>query len=591
MKSFFKSVFANMLGCLFSFLIISIVIILIIVGSVSSITSEKEVKVEPNTILHLNFDHTILERGTKNPLHQMNFFEMRNVKSLGLNEIVRAIEFAATDKNISAVFIEPLMLNSSWAYTQEIKDALEKFKESGKPIITHTEIMTQNAYFLTQISDKIFLNPHGYFDLRGLASQTFFFKGTLSKLEIENQIIRHGKYKSAIETFTNDKMSPENREQIQVLVNSIWNLFLNSTSKNRNIPVDSINSWANNLSIRTATDAYRFGLVDSLIYKDEVLEYLKNIIKSDETIDDLPKITLAQYVKVANLKSQKVHENEIAVIYAVGEIIDGKGSETTIGSDRIASSLRKARLDEDIKAVVLRVNSPGGSAIASETIWREVELTRKSKPIVVSMGEFAASGGYYIAASASKIIAQPNTITGSIGVFGLMFNFNNFFKNKLGVTTDLVKTNSYSDMPNLTRPLSPFELNVLQNQVENIYDTFVQRVAKGRNMTVEQVDSIAQGRVWSGIDAKKIGLVDEIGGLTHAIQAAAKLANIKDYRITELPEQKELMEQLMSDFMTVQVKNIIQNNFLYQFEFLAPLKEIQSKDPFMTRLPYNITIE
>lgn len=591
MKNFFKLVFANMLGCLFSFVIFLLIIIFIVVGSISNLSKEKDIKVESNSVLAIDLDHAILERGSKNPFQQLDYSQMRNTKSLGLNEITRAIEYAATDDNISAIYIEPGLINTSWASIEEIRNSLIRFKESGKPIITYSEIFTQKAYYLTQISDKIYINPEGYFDLRGLSSQLVFFKGALSKLDIQAQIIRHGKFKSAVEPFTNDKMSPENKEQYQDMLNSLWNLYVNSTSKNRNISVDSINKWADNISVRTSADALRFGLVDGIMYKDEVLDYLKSLTKTEKNIDNLPAVKLTQYAKSPNIKTQKYNSDQIAVIYAVGEIRSGQGSETIIGSERIASSLRSARINKNIKAVVLRVNSPGGSALASEVIWREVELLKKEKPIVVSMSDLAASGGYYIACGANKIFAQPNTLTGSIGVFGMMFNLGNFFKNKLGVTTDIVQTNKYADMPNLTRQLTPFELNILQMQVEKIYDTFIQRVADGRNMSIENVEKIAQGRVWSGIDAKNIGLVDELGGLNDAIKAAAELAELKEYYIVELPEQKEFVDQLISDLMGNQINNFIKNRYFKQYEFLFYLEDTNNKDPFMTRLPFDVSID
>lgn len=591
MKNFFKLVLANMLGCLFSSVIFLLIIIFIIVGSISNLSKEKEVKVETNSILTMSLDHSILERGTKNPFQQLDYSQMRNTRSLGLNEITKAIEFAATDDNISAIYIEPGFLNISWASLEEIKNSLIIFKESGKPIITYSEIFTQKAYYLTQISDKIYINPEGYFDLRGLSSQLIFFKGALSKLDIQAQIIRHGKFKSAVEPFTNDKMSPENKEQYQEMLNSLWSLFVNSTSKYRDIPEDSINKWADNISIRTAADAQKFGLIDGIMYKDEVLEALKTLIKTDKPIDKLPAVKLTNYAKSPIVNNQKHSSDKIAVIYAVGEIRGGQGSETVIGSERIASSIRSARLDKNIKAVVLRVNSPGGSALASEVIWREIELLKAEKPVVVSMGDLAASGGYYIACGANKIYAQPNTLTGSIGVFGMMFNFGDFFKNKLGVTTDIVQTNKYADMPNLSRQLTPFELNILQMQVEKIYDTFVQRVADGRNISIEDVDKIAQGRVWSGIEAKKIGLVDELGGLNDAIKAAAELAELKEFFIVELPEQKEFVDQLVSDLMGNQINNFIKSKYLKQYEFLFQIEDANNKDPFMTRLPFNVSID
>jgi len=592
MGNFFKTVFATMLGCMFSFILIFIVLLVIMFGSLSFSGKEKEVALKPKTILHITFDHPVTERGSNNPFGDIDFMSMKPTKSLGLNEIIAGIDAAAKEERITAIFLEPsLMFDMGFASIEEIRNALIRFKESGKPVIAYSEIYSQKAYYLATVADKIYMNPKGVFDFRGLASQLYFLKGTLSKLDIQAQIIRHGKFKSAVEPFTLDKMSDENREQYTDFLMSIWNHYLETISAARGWDIATLNNIADSVLIRNPEDALKYGFVDELMYKDKVLELLKTSSGTDAPIHSLESISLTKWAKSTNVSSKKISKDKIAVIYAVGEIHSGEGDDQTIGSERISRNIRQARLDDNVKAIVLRVNSPGGSALASEVIWKEVQLAATVKPVVVSMGDLAASGGYYIAASASKIVAQPNTITGSIGVFGVIMNMENFFKNKLGVTFDVVKTNKYADMMTMTRALTPFELNVIQQSVEEIYDTFLERVAKGRNMSIEEVDKIAQGRIWSGIDAKANGLVDEIGGLDDAIKIAAKMANLETYSILELPKQKEFLEEFLNDMMGQKLMLRLAEKYLGQFPFLKSLEDAKDNDPFMTRMEFDMIIQ
>jgi len=592
MKNFFKTVFATMLGCLFSFILLFVILMVFVIGSLSFSGKEKQVELKPKTILHLTFDHPVLERGTNNPFKELDFVSMKPSKALGLNEIVDAIDAAASEEKIAAIFIEPsLMMDMGFATIEEIRNALLRFKESGKPVIAYSEVYSQKAFYLVSVADKIYMNPKGMFDFRGLASELFFLKGTLSMLDIQAQIIRHGKYKSAVEPFTNDKMSPENREQYTAFLNSIWNYYIAQVSAVRGISIENLNNIADSLLVRNADDALKYGFVDELVYKDRALDILKVQTASDKDINELESVTLQQYAKSVGLENKSVEKDYIAVIYAVGEINTGEGDDESIGSERISRTIRKARLDDDVKAIVLRVNSPGGSALASEVIWKEIQLTAQVKPVVVSMGDLAASGGYYIACAATKIVAQPNTITGSIGVFGVIFNMSDFFKNKMGVTFDVVKTNQHADMMTMTRPLSAFELSVIQQSVEEIYDTFIERVATGRNLSIEQVDSIAQGRIWSGLDAKKIGLIDETGGLNDAIRIAAELAGLETYSILELPKQKDFIEELLSEMMGNQMMGYFMNRIVKAYPFLRSAESVKNTDPFMTRIEYDIVIQ
>jgi protease IV len=592
MKNFFKTVFATMLGCFFSFIVIFIILMVFLISSISFSGKEKEVKLKANTILHLTFDHPILERGSKNPFREIDFATMKPSRALGLNQIVSTIEAAASDPNISAIFLEPaLMVEHGFATIEEIRNSLIRFKESGKPVIVYSEMFSQKSYYLATAGDKIYMNPKGMFDFRGLASQLFFMKGTLQKLDIEAQIIRHGKYKSAVEPFTLDRMSDENREQYSAFLNSIWNYYLQNVSDARAIQIETLNQVADSLMVRKPEDAMTIGFVDGLMYKDQVLELLKSESGSVKPANDLESITLASYAGSQKIHEKKLRKDKIAVIYAVGDIGSGQGSEDAIGSEKISRTIRLARNDDQVKAIVLRVNSPGGSALASEVIWKEVQLTSAVKPVVVSMGDVAASGGYYIACPATKIVAQPNTVTGSIGVFGVMLNMGEFFKNKMGITFDVVKTNNYADMFTMVRPLSVFELKVLQSQIEDIYDTFVKRVAEGRNMSVEDIEKISQGRIWSGIEAKNAGLVDELGGLNDAIRLASELAGIKEYSILELPRQKEFFEEFLSDLMGRRLSDVYMKRLLQLYPFINSIEPVQSRDPFMTRMEFDFQIE
>lgn len=592
MKNFFKTVFATMTGCFFSFVLIFVILMIIVFSSLSFSGKDKEVVLKPKTILHLTFDHPILERGTKNPFRDVDLVSMKPSRALGLNEIVSAIDAAANDDKIAAIFMEPtLMVELGFASIEEIRNALLRFMESGKPMIAYSEVFSQKSFYLASVADKIYLNPQGVFDFRGISAQLFFLKGTLSKLEIEPQIIRHGKYKSAVEPLTLDRMSDENREQYTAFIKSVWNYYLQNISKSRHINVETLNMIADSLKIQSAEDAVEYGLVDELAYKDRILDILKVQTESDNASNELESVSLLKYAKSAGIKNQTFGKDEIAVIYAVGDIGAGEGNDESIGSEKISRTIRQARFDEDVKAIVLRINSSGGSALASEVIWKEVQLAAAIKPLVVSMGDVAASGGYYIASSASKIIAQPNTVTGSIGVFGVMLNMGEFLKNKLGVTVDVVKTNNHSDMYTMVRPLTTVELSYIQKGVEDIYDTFIQRVADGRDMSVSDVEKIAEGRIWSGIDALNIGLVDELGGLNDAIRIAAELAGLESYAILELPRQKEFMEEFLSDFMGQRLMTYFSERFFKTYPFLRSMDPVNSKDPFMTRMEFDIVLE
>lgn len=589
MKQFFKFMFASMLGFILSWVALFFLIIIITVSIVAG-TTDKTVKVSDRSILEISLNNEIVERAGKNPIENFDFSSMKSSKSLGLYDITTAIKGAAKDDKIKGIYLNLSDIQSGIASLEEIRNALIEFKESGKFIISYGETYSQKAYYLATVADKIYLNPEGGIDLKGLNASIMFFKGTLAKLEIEPQIIRHGKFKSAIEPYILDKMSPENREQTMRYMGSIWNDMVKKMSESRKISESEINAAADNLLLQFPDEALKLKYVDGLIYKDELLDIFKTKVEA-EKIDDLKFVKLESYLNSDGAKASTAKtKDKIAVVYAVGEIAGGEGSDKSIGSERISREIRNARLDENIKAVVLRVNSPGGSALASEVILREVILTKKVKPIVVSMGDVAASGGYYIACHADAIVAQPNTITGSIGVFGMMPNLQKLVNNKLGITIDQVKTNTHADYMNLFRPMDEFEYQSILRSIERIYDVFIGHVAEGRGVPKEYVDSIGQGRVWSGVDAKNLKLVDEIGGLDKAIEIAAKKANLEEYRIQFLPLQKEFFEQLMEETQMAQV-TLLQEELGEFYEYYMFLKRTTTDRGIQARLPYLIHID
>ncbi len=588
MKQFFKYVLATVTGMVITFFLVVLLFVVVIAGLVASASSEKEVTVKPNSVLHMKFTMPISERTPNNPFKNFNFSSFSDGKQIGLNHILENIQKAKTDDAIKGIYMDMSVVPAGIATVEEIRNALIDFKKSGKFIVSYSEVYSQGAYYLASVADKIYLNPQGNLDWKGLSARIMFFKGTLEKLDIDAQIFRHGKFKSAIEPFDLDKMSPANRMQTMTYVNAIWNHILMGVSKSRNVSTEELDQLAEHLSIRKPSDALNYKLVDGLKYKDEVIEELQNrlALKQKEKVQY---VEFAEYIN-SDKKAKKLGKEKIAIIYAVGSIESGNGDDETIGSDYISKTIREARTDSSIKAIVLRINSPGGSAIASDVIWREVKLAQKVKPVIVSMGDVAASGGYYIACAADVIVAQPNTITGSIGVFGLLPNMQKFFKNKLGITIDTANTNKHADIGGTYRPVTAEEGVFIQQSVENIYDVFIEKVAEGRKKTKEQIDSIGQGRVWSGIDAKQIGLVDELGGINDAIKIAAKKAKLDKYKIIELPKQKDLLEELLKDFGQGVETKILKHELGANYDYYQHAKQIGTVQSIQARMPYELVI-
>lgn len=588
MKDFFKMFLAALLAMIVMPLLMGFIFMIFAMSMLSS--GSKTPVIASESVLKLDFNNIMIEERTAdNPFENYmipGFGSDRN--TVGLNTIISAIKHAKEDNNIKGIYLDFSAVGSPFASLEEIRNQLLDFKESGKFIYCYSDGLTQKSYYLATVADKIYLHPQGLLDIRGLASEVVFYKKLFDKLDIDMQIVRHGTYKSAVEPFMLDKMSEANKEQIQVYLGSMWNHIVNNISKSRSITVSEINAVCDSLLMyRNNSLALSRGLVDSLIFKDQFLGVVRSTLELDST-KDINFVSLKDYKKV--ISTSKTQKDKIAVIYAQGDIIDGKGGNKSIGSST-AEEIAKARKDKNVKAIVFRVNSGGGSALASESIWREVELAQQQKPVVVSMGDYAASGGYYIACAADYIVAQPTTITGSIGVFGVIPNFGKMFANKLGITIDRVKTNSHADAISTTRAMTDYERAVMQQYVENTYSVFTQRVADGRNLSKSYVDSIGQGRVWSGVDALKLNLVDTLGGIDVAIKKAAQLAELSDYMLIERPIMKDFFQELTESLMNSKVESKIEKSGLGQmhsyFRFMESALEL---DGIQARMPYFIEI-
>lgn len=543
-RKFWRVVFGSMLGFFFSMILVSILYMVMLISMIGTLASasKETTTIKNNSVLQLNLNQSVAERVIETPFDKFNTYNAQ----IGLNDILACIKNAATDPKIKGIYLNSATVGASPASVKEIHDALLEFKKYGKFIYAYSDVLAQNGYYLASVADKIILNPAGSLDFKGYAFQVMFYKGLIDKLDVDVQILRHGQFKSAVEPYMLDKMSEANREQLTVLSNSLWKVFVDDISAARKIPADSLNAIAENLLCATPEDALRLKMVDQLGYPGDMEKLLKSKLNVGED-DDINFVSISKYKKsiIENTKAAA----KIAVVYAVGEISDGKGDNSRgIYSESFIKEFKKAYKDNDVKAIVLRINSPGGSALASENIWREIENAKKAGKIVVtSMGDYAASGGYYIACNSNYIIAQPNTLTGSIGVFGMIPSFQNLLKNKLGITVDVVKTNQHADYGTGLRPLDGTEMATIQNSIEQIYSTFTKRVADGRKMTVAQVDSIGQGRVWAGVDALNLGLVDKLGNIDDAIAKAAELAKISNYSIVYYPKQKDWFTLLFSN--------------------------------------------
>lgn len=586
---FLGNVLAVIVG-LFIFSIISVLIFFGIVGMIAA-SSDKEVKLEDNTILHLNLNGRMLvERTSEDDLKFGSFLNPfgRDINA-GLVNLKKAIAEAKSNDNIKGIYLNTGLIMAGQANLLELRESLLDFKESGKFIVAYDEAYSEGGYFLASVADEIYLNPLGGIDFNGFASESIFLKGFFEKVGIKPEVFRVGEFKSAVEPFILDKMSPENRLQTQYFLDDINNQAIDLIAVSRNISKDSLAKINSQMLVRKPKDAVTYGLATELKYEDEVHSILKSKLglEEDDQITTINATDLGSLAKSKNITSK----NRIAVILAEGEIVDGD-IEGAISSEKFAKEIRKARKDDNIKAIVLRVNSPGGSILASEVIWREMSEAKKAKPLIVSMGEVAASGGYYISAPADTIVAQPNTITGSIGIFGLWFNVQELINDKLGVTTDVVSTGELSDFMNMARPLTEVERTIIQSGVEDGYETFISRVAEGRGMNPDSVKKVASGRVWTGTQAKERGLVDVLGGLNTAIQIAAdKLDAGEDYRVVYFPEKKPWFEEFMSSFTDKVQARILQTQLGDQYPLYQKIQKLKHYQGVQVRMPQDMTIK
>ena len=589
---FFKMVLAVVVGMFAGgvlFFVVMIALVAAAIGSSEGMNSQKTVSVSENTVLRMDLSHTIKEQN-KNEDFNFTSGKFKITENLGLQNIVRTIEKAKTDDKIKGIYLPLSSMPNGFATTDVIRRSLIDFKESGKFIVAYGEYASQKAYYLASVADKIYINPEGIVEIRGIGTQLTFFKKMLDKLEAEVQVFKVGTFKSAIEPFIREDVSEPNRKQLEYLLGGIKEDFINNISKSRGITPAHLENSINELKITSAEKAVELGLIDAAYYADEVIADLAERLSIEEGAE-IEFIDMNKYGSAIKTETP-LTKNMVAVVYAEGDIVSDK-AEDKLSSEEFAEIIRKLRLNEDVKAIVLRVNSPGGSALASEVIWRELELAKKDKKLIVSMGNLAASGGYYISCGADYIFAEENTITGSIGVFGLVPNFETFLKNKIGVTFDEVNLNTHASMNGVTNKFDALEHQVIQNGVERVYNTFTKRVAEGRNMHQDSVKVYAEGRVWTGEQALKIGLVDKIGDLDDAIAYAVELSEVDDYRLKEFPKKKELMEQLMGDFGFEAIKmKLLKAELGSEYKYYQQVKNIKANfNTIQMRMPFDIEVK
>lgn len=580
MLQFLKYVFATLVG-MFLFFVIGI---LILVGIAASAGTEEPAKLEANSVLKLDLNYDIPEKTVDNPFAALSIGNMKPKKAIGLTEILESIKKAKTDDNVKGIYLELGLNDNGYATLQAIRNALIDFRKSGKFVYGYGEILSQKAYYLATAADKIYLNPNGGMELKGFGREIMYYKGLFEKLGIEVQDFHCGAYKSAIEPFVRDNMSEPNRQQLTHLYNGVYSQFLSDIATARKIDTATLNTIINELQAETPQADKDLNLVDDVLYFDQVVDVMKSKVGVDKK-KDLTLVELGKYTTTIEKKLEG--DNKIAVVYAEGEIVDGEGKDGQIGGDDYAKLIAKLRKDENVKAIVLRINSPGGSALASDIMWRELILAKKEKPLVISFGDVAASGGYYMACMGDRIFAQPNTITGSIGVFGLLPNAGKMLKDKLGITTDEVEITKHGVLGGITKPLDAEESAMAQRNVEKTYREFKERVAQGRNKDTAYIETIAQGRVWTGTQGLANGLVDEIGGLDEAIAFAAKKANLKDYRTKAYPEEKSFSDKLADSFGDAKT-NMIKEELGKEYEVYKTVQWLKTTKGVQMRMVYDL---
>jgi protease IV len=579
---FLKNFLSSCLGALMAF----ILVIVIGIALIAALASDREVEIADNSVLILNLETPITELEVDDPLAEA--FPGASEQNIGLIQLKQAIAHAKDDAKIKGIYLTTSSLHTGFSSVKEIREALLDFRKSGKWVISYTNSYSEGAYYLATVSDKIYLNPEGDLEFNGLASEAIFFKKMLDKLEIKPEVFRVGEFKSAVEPFLLEKMSDPNRMQITSLINTIYSEVLADISAARKIPKDKLKEISDKMVVRKPELAVSTGLIDSLYYEDQVKEEMRHRLglKKDKPI---PVVKYGKYRK--SFTMSKTSKNEIAVIVADGTILEGESSEGTVGSTTMSDAIRKARTNEKVKAIVLRINSPGGSFPASDQMWRELKLAAEQKPLIASMSDVAASGGYYIAMACDTIVAQPTTITGSIGIFSVLFDMSGFLNNKIGVTSEEIKTGEAGDMYTMSRPLSDMEKEIWQNRTNDIYDTFTKKAAMGRKMTQEDIKKIASGRVWTGSQGKDNGLVDILGDYQAAIDVAAKAAKVgDDYKLKYYPRQKTFLERLTGDVEQKARVAMLKNELGIYYPWLKEWEHVKEYRGVQARMPWELTI-
>lgn len=592
MKDFIKSVLATMVGIFGFFIVMGVLTMMSIIGMVASSSAAQNV--EENSVFVLNLSGTISDQGTDNPL---SLFTGDDSQSTGLNNILSAIKKAKTNDDIKGIYIEAGALITNYATLQEIRNALADFRKSGKWIVAYGDYYTQGAYYVASVANKVYINPKGIVDWHGIGAQTMFYKDFMAKFGVKCEVVKVGTFKSATETFTEEEMSDANRLQTQTFINGTWQNICTAVSKSRGISIDSLNSYADSyLALQSTEMLMKAKMVDGMMYSDKVKDAVKKMMKLEKD-DDIAQLTLSDML---NVKDEKVDGDKIAIYYASGDIVQDPKAATMFGNNdyiasrKVCKDLEDLMNDDDVKAVVVRINSGGGDAYASEQMWHQMSELRKVKPVVVSMGDYAASGAYYMSAPASWIVAQPNTLTGSIGIFAVIPDFSGLVTTKLGVRFDEVKTNRHSTFGNLmARPFNAEETAMLQASVNRGYSLFRQRVADGRHLPIESVEKIAQGRVWLATDALNIKLVDQLGGIDDAVKKAAELAKLKEYYTSDYPAAASWIDNLLNSmsssgtYLDAQLRQTLGE--LYQP--FTVLRSIDKREAIQARIPYAISIK
>ncbi|CAG5071427.1 Protease 4 [Dyadobacter sp. CECT 9623] len=588
MLQFLKYVLATFVGIIL-FLFLSF---FILVGIGSMFSSDDEVTINEKSVLKLDLNQPIAEVGVENPFSDFGGMFSGNEDVVGLKDIIAALKSAQSDDKIKGIYLKTENPQAGWATLEEIRKQLNEFKKSKKFIVTYGESYSEKGYYLASVSDKIYLNPVGGIEWNGLSAEYSFFKGTFDKLEIKPLVFRVGEFKSAIEMFSRQDMSEASKKQSIELITAINDNFLKNISASRGISVGQLKNLADSLAIENPKSALQYKFITNLGYQDELDSYIKKELKVEEK-KDISFVGVNKYLKGPSKGDEGDFNKRIGVLVAEGEITSGKGGDESIGSEKFVKELKEIRENDKIKAVVIRINSPGGSALASDVMWREIKLTAKKKPVIASMSDVAASGGYYLAMGCDTIVAQPNTITGSIGIFGLVFNVTDFMNNKLGITFDGVGTSPHADWPTATREMTEFEKSMIQRSVNEGYETFTRKAAEGRKMSIEKLKSLAQGRVWSGVEAKENGLIDVLGGVDDAVKLAAKAAKLKegDYRVRYYPEKKKPFDEFFEKMMGDEEEKVTAKNLGELAPYVKMYKKLMNMGGTQARMPFELVIK